>query len=103
MAEKISKRTANIVIALVILGILIFLFGNRNFRAVIILGERIEGLKKDIEKLKAHNVRLEDELRQIKENPEYFEDLARKKLGMIKPGEKKYKLVSPEGKQEDKK
>lgn len=96
MAEKVSKRTINIIVALVILGILVFLFGNRNFRAVIILGERIERLKKDIEKLNENNVRLEDELRQIKENPEYFENLARKKLGMIKPGEKKYKFVSPE-------
>ena len=96
MAEKINKRTLNIIIALIILFVLIFLLSNKNFRSVVILNERIKKLKKEIEELKAGNARLEEELRQMKENPEYFEDLARKKLGMIKPGEKKYKLVSPE-------
>ena len=80
----------------VILVVVIFLLSNKNFRSVVILNERIEKLKKSIEELEADNARLEEELRQMRENPEYYEDLARKKLGMIKPGEKKYKLVSPE-------
>ena len=96
MAREISKRTINIIIALVILVVVIFLLSNKNFRSVVILNERIEKLKKSIEELEADNARLEEELRQMRENPEYYEDLARKKLGMIKPGEKKYKLVSPE-------
>lgn len=96
MAGKISKRTINFIVAVIILCALIFLFSNRNFRTVIILGERMEKIHKEIEELKESNARLEEELRQIKENPEYFEDLARKRLGLIKPGETKYKLVSPE-------
>ena len=95
-----NKRTLNVIIAIIILCVLIFLFGNKNFRSVLFLGERIEKLKQDIEKLKEDNVRLEEELRQIKENPEYFENLSRKRLGLIKPGETKYKLISPEGKKE---
>ena len=96
MAKQINKRTINIVVALIILLALIFLLSNKNFRSVVILNERMKKLQNEIEELKASNAKLEEELKQMKENPEYFEDLARKKLGMIKPGEKKYKLVSPE-------
>ena len=96
MAWEINKRTINIIVGLIILLILIFLFGNKNFRSVLLLGEKIDNLRAEINKLKAENAMLKKELQQIKENPEYFEDLARKRLGMIKPGETKYKLVSPE-------
>lgn len=95
MAWKINKKNINIIVAFVILCILIFLFGNRNFRSVLLLGEKSKKLHKEIMNLKTENSRLKNELQQIKENPEYFEDLARKRLGMIKPGETKYKIVSP--------
>jgi cell division protein FtsB len=97
MEEKISKKNLNIIAGIIILAILVFLFGNRNFHSVLILREKLDKLNMEISKLKQDNTRLEEELRMVKESPEYFEDLARKKLGMIKPGETKYKIVPKKG------
>ena len=92
----IQKKTLNAIIAVAVFCVLIYLLGNRNFRTVLFLGEEIKKLNSEIEDLKVRNRKLEEEFRRIKEDPSYFEELARKKLGMIKPGETKYKLVNPD-------
>jgi len=91
-----SGKTLKIIIAVLAFAAFLYLIGNRNFRAVLYLGEEITKLKSEVSHLKNENVRLEGELRRIKEDPSYFEELARKKLGMIKPGETKYKVIDPE-------
>ena len=97
MEEKVSKKNINIIAGIIILAILVFLFGNRNFHSVLILREKLDKLNMEISRLKKDNTRLEEELSMAREKPEYFEDLAREKLGMIKPGETKYKIVSKKG------
>ena len=101
--ENKKRKIKRIIIAIVILIIFVFLFGNRNFRKLLVMSDEIKKLEQNIEKLKKENALLKQEMDEIKTNPEYFEYLARKKLGLIKPGELKYKLISPQKGKETKK
>lgn len=42
------------------------------------------------------NAELKEEKRLLKENPDYFEKVARERMGLVKDNEVIYKLVSPE-------
>lgn len=46
--------------------------------------ERLEG---EIGRVRGENARLRDEARRLREEPEAVEDVARRELGLIKPGE----------------
>ncbi len=50
------------------------------------LEERVDILRKKIEDSKEKNVKLKKNLKKI-DDPEYIEKIARKKLGLVKPGE----------------
>jgi cell division protein FtsB len=78
------------------IGLLIFLFANKNFQTLLILNKEIAQLRQRMAGLKEKNRELEEELEAVKKDPEYFESLARKELGLIKPGEKKYKFIESE-------
>jgi len=92
--KRVHKK---ILILIAISGVLLFLFANKNFQALLMLKREIAQLRERIEGLKQANKELEEELEAVKNDPEYFESQARKELGLIKPGERKYKFIeSPE-------
>ena len=91
--KKIHRK---ILILIVIIGVLIFLFANKNFQTLLVLKKEIVQLKQRIAGQKEENRELEEELEAMKNDPEYFESLARRELGLIKPGETKYKFVESE-------
>jgi len=94
--KKVHRK---VLILIIMIGVLIFLFANKNFQTLLILNKEIVQLKQKIAGLKEENRELEEELEAMKNDPEYFESLARRELGLIKPGETKYKfLESPEEK-----
>lgn len=49
--------------------------------------------KKQIEDLKNEQVRLLEEGRRLKDDPEYLEKVARERMGLIRKGETVYKVV----------
>ena len=64
------------------------LFGDRGLLAM--LRARREGgeLAATIAKQRAENARLREEVRRLREDPAAIEEVARRELGLIKPGEK---------------
>jgi cell division protein FtsB len=90
--KRIQRK---ILFLIIIIGVLIFLFANKNFQTLLILNKEIAGLRQRIEGLNEENKRLEEELEAAKNDPEYIENLARRELGLIKPGETKYKFIQP--------
>jgi len=50
-------------------------------------------VKQRIACLEEENRGLKEELEAMKSDPGYFESLARRELGLIKPGETKYKFI----------
>jgi len=91
MPEK--KMRKRILLLVLILSILVFLFSNRNFRTLVTLQKEKNRLQRYLELSKEENRELKKRLEMYKNDPAYLEDLAREKLGMIKPGEVKYKFI----------
>ena len=88
--KRIHKK---ILILIVIIGVLIFLFVNKNFQTLLSLNKEISELKQRMGGLEEENRGLKEELEAMKNDPEYFESLARRELGLVKPGETKYKFI----------
>ncbi len=98
MRISIHKKTGHrkALILIVIIGVLVFLFANKNFQTLLVLNKKIAKLKQRIKGLEEDNKRLKEELEAVKNDPEYIEGLAREELGLIKPGETKYRFIESE-------
>lgn len=71
---------------------LIILLSNNNFRRLIVYWKEYSYLEKQKMELLEENAKLRDDIESLKSNPEKYEELARRELGMIKPDEEKYSL-----------
>ncbi|MBI4083783.1 MAG: septum formation initiator family protein [Candidatus Lambdaproteobacteria bacterium] len=67
--------------------ILISLVGDQGLIAYLRLQEEARTLEVEIQQLEAHRHDLEREVRALRDDPAYIELLARKRLGLVKPGE----------------
>lgn len=73
------------------------LVGDRGLLEIIKKRQEFRTLEQSLTDARAENVRLRDEARRLREDPSAIEDLARRLLGLIKPGEKVFivKEVDP--------
>ena len=53
----------------------------------------VRRLKADVDRLEADNRELTRQIRLLNSNTEYIEQLARERLGLIKPGEEVYQIL----------
>ena len=63
------------------------IFGTHGYLAMRRTQREINKVKADIEQLNKENVRLEDEVKDLKSDPRKIEKIARDELGLAKPGE----------------
>ncbi len=82
---------AKIIIVILILGVFLTYPGYLDLRKS---NREVAGLAKNIRKLEETNVNLRVEIQALRKDPFYIEKVAREKLGLIKPGEIIYKIVS---------
>ncbi len=75
---------------------ILVLFGNDGMRSIIIRRLELTKLNKKLEDIETENRDLRIKLYNFENNPAYIEREARKKLGLIQPGEIKYKFVEAE-------
>jgi cell division protein FtsB len=61
--------------------------GEKGLLALMHARAEYERLEADINHVRAENARLREEARQLREEPDAIEDVARRELGLIKPGE----------------
>ena len=59
------------------------------------LRHRNEVAEQRIKELEADNIKMADEREKLKNDPEYFEKIARERMGLIKEGEVIYKVLPP--------
>jgi cell division protein FtsB len=73
------------------------LVGERGLVAMLRARHEYDGLTATIGRQRAENARLRDEARRLKEDPAAIEEVARRELGLIKPGERLFiiKDVAP--------
>jgi cell division protein FtsB len=78
------------------------LVGDRGLLAMLRARQEYDGLTATIARQRADNARLREQVRRLREDPAAIEEVARRDLGLIKPGEKVFILkdVSPASRQE---
>ena len=92
-------RALRWLLLVVVLGLLLaglqyqFWFGAGGSGAVIALEQRVERQKRENAGLQQRNDALVAEVKDLKEGEAAIEERARSELGMIKPGEKFYRVV----------
>jgi cell division protein FtsB len=63
------------------------IFGTHGYLAMRRTQQEIKRVKTDIQQLNKENVKLEDEVKDLKSDPRKIEKIARDELGLAKPGE----------------
>ena len=73
------------------------LVGDKGLLAMIQARQEYRTLEKSLADVRAENARLREQARQLREDPAAVEELARRELGLMKPGEKLFiiKDVAP--------
>lgn len=64
------------------------LFGERGLLAMLRARHEYQELSAVIDRQRAENTKYREEIRRLKEDPAAIEEIARRELGLIKPGEK---------------
>lgn len=64
------------------------LVGDRGLLAMLRARQEYDELAATIARQRAENARLREEMRRLKEDPSAIEEIARRELGLIRPGEK---------------
>jgi cell division protein FtsB len=62
--------------------------GEKGLIAMIKARQQYEALEQSLDRARAENARLREEARRLREDPAAVEDIARRELGLMKPGEK---------------
>ncbi|MFH1541376.1 MAG: septum formation initiator family protein [Elusimicrobiota bacterium] len=89
-----NKKKTYIFVAVIL--IVLILFGNKGMRSVITQRVMLGKLNKKFTAIETESRNLKLRLYNFENNPAYFEREARRKLGLIQPGEIKYKFVDKE-------
>ncbi len=85
------RRRRAVQYALVIAGCVVLfqgLVGEKGLLTMLKARQQYRALEASLSALKSENASLREEARRLKEDPSAIEDLARRELGLIKPGEK---------------
>ena len=82
---------------LAVLAISLAAYGGQSLTRVWALKKEVEILEREVGTLRADTARLTAEVDRLRTDPEYIEQIAREKLGLVKPGERVYKLPPASG------
>lgn len=95
MPKKVEKRPTcgrRIVQLLIVLAAAVIivdgLVGDRGLLAMLRARHEYDDLAASISRQRAENARLRDTARRLREDPTAIEEIARRELGLIKPGER---------------
>jgi cell division protein FtsB len=96
------RRGRAVRIALVVIGCVLVidaLVGDKGLLAMIEARHQYGRLEESLAGARAENARLREEARRLREDPDAIEAIARRELGLMKPGEKLFiiKDVAPVG------
>jgi cell division protein FtsB len=64
------------------------LFGDKGLVAMLQARRQAQAIEQALAQARAENARLREEARQLREDPFAIEEIARRELGLIRPGEK---------------
>jgi len=82
---------------LMILAASLTAYGGQSLTRLWALKKEVASLEQEVVGLRADTARLTAEVDRLRTDPEYIEQIAREKLGLVKPGERVYKLPPATG------
>ena len=83
-----SRLVRYLVVAIGCVLIVDALVGDRGFLAMLKARQQYRTLEASLARSRAENARLREQARQLREDPQAIEDIARRELGLLRPGEK---------------
>ena len=83
-----SRVVQYLVVAVGCVLIIDALVGDRGFLAMLKARQQYRTLEASLARSRAENAQLRDQARRLREDPQAIEDIARRELGLIRPGEK---------------
>ena len=83
--------------ALVALAVSFAAYGGQSLTRVWTLRQEVESLEREVGALRADTARLTAEVDRLRTDPDYIEQIARDKLGLVKPGDRVLKLPPASG------
>lgn len=72
-------------------------YGGQSLTRVWTLKREVESLEREVGVLRADTARLTAEVDRLRTDPDYIEQIARDKLGLVKPGDRVLKLPPASG------
>ena len=95
--ERIWQSYGRIGLTLCIAALVVHdVFGTHGYLALRRTKEEIAKVQKDLERLNKENAELQEEVIDLRTNPDKIEALARDGLGLTRPGEKIFKVPQPQ-------
>lgn len=83
--------------ALAALAVSFAAYGGQSVTRVWTLRQDVESLEREVGALRADTARLTAEVDRLRTDPDYIEQIARDKLGLVKPGDRVLKLPPDSG------
>ena len=83
--------------ALAALAVSFAAYGGQSLTRVWTLKKEVESLEREVGALRADSARLAAEVDRLRTDPDYIEQIARDKLGLVKPGDRVLKLPPASG------
>lgn len=84
-----QRRTVQYVVTLVGCALVLnALVGDKGLIAMMKARQEARAVEASLSRVRSENARLRDEARRLREDPSAIEDIARRDLGLIRPGEK---------------
>ena len=72
-------------------------YGGQSLTRAWTLKKDVENLEREVGALRAETARLTADVDRLRTDPDYIEQIARDKLGLVKPGDRVYKLPPASG------
>ena len=79
-------------VVLAVLALSFTAYGGQSLTRVWTLKKEVEPLEREVGALRVETARLTADVDRLRTDPDYIEQIAREKLGLIKPGERVLKL-----------
>ena len=92
-----SRLVRYLIVAVACVLIVDALVGDRGFLAMLKARQQYRTLESSLARARTENAQLREQARRLREDPQAIEDIARRELGLIRPGEKVFiiKDVAP--------
>jgi len=87
-----SRIVRYLVVAVGCVLIIDALVGDRGFLAMLKARQQYRALEASLTRSREENAQLHEQARRLREDPQAIEDIARRELGLIRPGEKLFIL-----------